>query len=383
MGHNVFRKPLVLITAGAMWCAPFALQAEEIQTLTDQNVISGTMNITFNTRTQLDNSGKFAENSPKLGIKDVYDINLSVAQTTEFNGKIERQPRVKIKLVGMEAQAGALFYDVDLAVLNPNNLSQKKKIGKWVGSAPAEVGVNSYSLDGGKALGSPLRMAVDTVGAVQGFSDEFGGQLIGKPDKSEGWKEKLTAFTFERTIGNKKVKIQAAKTNPVQFKNIKLAKGPLAIYPSTTVNGNMVYDYETSNWYVSGIRFKYNVNGKDYEDVVSGSIKWVEENNRADTGLGYYDLNLRFNEEQQTSASTEADAFSNMSDEEALFAVDTSIPALTGRIDFKDTFIPGAPELMPSASTITYGLHANKLTKQQIMNFFKLWMLAVGPVNDE
>jgi hypothetical protein len=28
-------------------------------------------------------------------------------------------------------------------------------------------------------------------------------------------------------------------------------------------------------------------------------------------------------------------------------------------------------------------LHANKLTKQQIMAFFKLWLICVGPTNDE
>ena len=34
-------------------------------------------------------------------------------------------------------------------------------------------------------------------------------------------------------------------------------------------------------------------------------------------------------------------------------------------------------------SGVTYNLNANKLTKQQVMNFFKLWMIAVGPTNDE
>ena len=32
---------------------------------------------------------------------------------------------------------------------------------------------------------------------------------------------------------------------------------------------------------------------------------------------------------------------------------------------------------------MTYHLDANKLTKQQIVNFFKLWMVCVGPTNDE
>jgi hypothetical protein len=39
--------------------------------------------------------------------------------------------------------------------------------------------------------------------------------------------------------------------------------------------------------------------------------------------------------------------------------------------------------VLPVASKVTYALNANKLTKQQIMAFFKLWLIAVGPTNDE
>ena len=38
---------------------------------------------------------------------------------------------------------------------------------------------------------------------------------------------------------------------------------------------------------------------------------------------------------------------------------------------------------LPPSSKVTYALNANKLTKQQIMNFFKLWVLGTGPINDE
>ena len=70
-----------------------------------------------------------------------------------------------------------------------------------------------------------------------------------------------------------------------------------------------------------------------------------------------------------------------MSDEDAFFAVDTSVPSLTGRIEYVDTFVGGGT--LPSASQVTYHLNANKLTKQQAVNFFKLWLIAVGPTNDE
>jgi hypothetical protein len=32
---------------------------------------------------------------------------------------------------------------------------------------------------------------------------------------------------------------------------------------------------------------------------------------------------------------------------------------------------------------VTFNLNANKLTKQQIMSFHKLWLVCVGPTNDE
>src|SRR5204863_4952264 len=97
---------------------------------------------------------------------------------------------------------------------------------------------------------------------------------------------------------------------------------------------------------------------------------------------GYYEFNLRFNEEKFKTASTEASAFDKLSEEDAFFAVDDRIPCLTGKVAYVDTF-SGGPDSPPASSKITYTLNANKLSKQQVMNFFKLWMLAVGPTNDE
>ena len=41
------------------------------------------------------------------------------------------------------------------------------------------------------------------------------------------------------------------------------------------------------------------------------------------------------------------------------------------------------PSEQPTSSKVTYALKANKLSKQQVMNFFKLWLVAIGPTNDE
>jgi hypothetical protein len=372
-------KPTTNYWLSMMLAGTLALPVWAAEELTENDIISGTMNITFKTRVSKDKSGKFAEGSPVLGVKDEYKVNMRVAKTTEFSGTVLRQPKVKIKFIGTEAQPAVLQYDLAMSVLNPKDLNQKKIVGKWVGIAPMNSSNNSFNFVGNKD--NELRITVDTMGNAQGFTDKFGGLLIGKQDKAENWQEKLTSFTFERVIGNKKVKLEAKKVDPMQFKDIELAKGPSTIYPHAIVNGRMDFDYQTGNWYLNNVRFKYNLDGKDVEDVISGTIKWIEDPQRATNGKGKYDFNVRFNEDKFAVQTNEADAFGNMNDEEAFFAVDNRVPSLTGQVDYLETMVVGSEA--PTASQITYHLNANKLTKQQVMNFYKLWMLAIGPINDE
>ncbi len=368
-----------LLLAALGLTTPSVAVAQEGETLTEDGVIAGTMNIDFRTRTSQDTSGDLADGSPAPGVQDIYNFALRVAKTTEFSGKIVRQPNLYTKTLHKRKQGAALGYDVVLSVLNPKDLTQKKAVGKWVGNVPIDTASGAYDLGGGKAEERPLRMAIDAVGQAQAFTDLFGGRLMGKAEK----KDNLAAYTFKRVIGDKTVQITVKRSDPMRFEGVQLGKGPAEIYPRTVVSGRLDYDYETGNWYTDGIRFKYQLNGKDHEDVVTGSIKWVEDPNRAATGKGHYEFNLRYNEEKNKPAAGEAAAFGQMKDEDAFFAVDNSVPALTGTIDYVDTMTPGKDEPTVTASQATYNLKANKLTKQQIMNFFKLWMVCVGPTNDE
>jgi hypothetical protein len=352
--------------AAAILCAPAALGADDKLTLED--VISGVMEIQFNTRTQLDENGQ-----PAKGVQDEYKLTLNVAKTTEFNGAIRRQPRLIRKVVGTEVQPAQLVYDVGLWVLNPTDLTQKRSVGKWVGSVPVDVNGN-YALGGSKD--SPLRIVVDAVGKAQAFRENFGGKLVGKPKEKRGG-----AMSFIRRVAGKEVKIEVKNSDPMRFDSLVLAAGPAASYPRTVVNGNLDYDYETGNWYTNGIRFRYTLDGADREDVVTGSIKWVEDPNRDQNGKGRYEFNLRFNEEKNSKSSSESDAFKTLSDEEAFFAVDLSIPSLTGTVEYDDTMMPDRG--VPGSSKIRYGLDAHNLTKQQVVNFFKLWIVCIGPTNDE
>lgn len=367
----------VFLLGGLLLSAPPPATAQAPETLTEDGVIAGTLEIDFKTRTSRDTSGELAEGSPALGVQDIYSFALRVAKTTEFSGKVVRQPNLYTKTLHSRKQGAALGFDVTLSVLNPKDLTQKKSVGKWVGNVPINTETGAYDLGGGKAEERPLRMAVDAVGQAQAFTDLFAGRLVGKAEKKEG----LAAYTYKRVVGEKTVEITVKRSDPMRFESLQLAKGPAEIYPRTLVTGRLDYDYETGNWYTDGIRFKYQLDGKDAEDVITGSIKWVEDPNRASNGKGRYEFNLRFNEEKNRPAPGEGAAFEKMKDEDAFFAVDNSMPTLTGTIDFVDTMIPGKD--LPTMSKVTYNLKANKLTKQQIMNFFKLWMVCVGPTNDE
>lgn len=375
---SLIRSMRVLMLS-ALVAMPGLVLAQEAETITEEGVIAGTMDINFRTRTSVDSSGDYKPGSPTPGVKDEYKFELAVAKTTEFAGRIERQPNIYTKIMTNKIQGAALYFDVALGVRNPRDLKQKKVVGKWVGTIPVDTQSGAYLLGGGKDLASssPLRIAVDAVGSAAAFSDSFEGRMMGKAEKKEG----LAAYTYKRIVGGKTFEVKVQKSDPMRFENVVLAKGPAEIYPRTSVSGRLDYDYETGNWYTDGLRFQYVLNGKEHEDIVTGSIKWVEDPNRETNGKGFYDFNLRFNEEKNKTAKGEGSAFEGMSEEDAFFAVDDSIPCLTGTIDYVDSFGSGGEA--PVSSKITYKLNANKLTKQQVMNFFKLWMIGVGPTNDE
>lgn len=360
------RLALTSVVSGALAFSAFG-QAQEI---TENGVIKGTMEIDFPTRYQLDSDG-----SPKKGVKDAYKLDLNVAKTMQYSGVVYRVPRLTkdSAIIGeRETQGNQLEYSVDLIVINPNDPTQKKAVGKWVGVVPID-GNGVYDLAGTEK--SAHRVQVDAMGKASAFTEKFGGMLTGKPRE----RKESKAIEFVRKIANKEVKVSVTNSDPMRFDNVVLAMGPAAIYPKTIVQGSLDYDYDTGNWLTSGLKFRYNLDGKDYEDVVTGTIKWVEDPSRATNGKGRYEFNLRFNEAKHAAASTEADAFAAMSDEEAFFAVDNSIPALTGTIEYVDQM----SDERVTQSKVTYNLNANKLTKQQIVNFFKLWIIGIGPINDE
>ncbi len=371
---RLFTRVAVGAAALAWTVLPALAQSEPI---TEENIVTGTMDIDFGTRTHQDTTGDLKAGSPALGASDKYKLVLSVAKTTEFAGEITRLPNLYSSILQSRKQEAQLGFSIDLSVLNPKDTKQKKTVGKWVGMIPIDPASGAYDLSGGRAKERPLRIAIDAVGAAKAFTDEFTGRLMGKAEK----KDNLASYTYKRLVGDKTVEVVVKQTDPMRFENLVLAKGPAEVYPRCIVSGRLDFDYETGNWLTDGIRFRYSVDGKEIEDTVTGSIKWIEDPDRKANGKGYYDFNLRWNEDKNKGASDESAAFQKMSAEEAFFAVDRSVPCMTGRISYQDTFVGGGET--PATSKVTYNLNANKLTKQQVVNFVKLWLVCTGPINDE
>jgi hypothetical protein len=328
--------------------------------------ITGTMEINYVTRQPqgMDDNGK-----PKKGVQDQYKLDLTVNGNNQFQGTILRQPRIR-NAVYMTTQQPRYDYSINLFVSLKDGT--KPNVGSWVGPMQVDEKSGAFILDaeGDRAL----RMNIT---AGSGFTDAYGGRFFGKAaDKS-----KLSWDTITRTVNGKTIE-KKFEADPMRFEGVRLAKGPNPKqYQNCTVTGELSYDRETANYYAKGLRFVYQTpDNKQVEDVVTGTIKWVEDPNRKSNGKGYYEFNLRYNEDKSKPAQTDDQAFGGKGDDDLFFAVDKSIPALTGHVEYVDQMSGGDTV---TSSKVTYKLVGSNLTNQQVMNFAKLWLIAVGPTNDE
>jgi hypothetical protein len=205
----------------ALAAAPALGQAAE--QITEQNFIAGSMDIDFGTRTNLDRSGDLKEGSAAIGAKDTYKFQINVAKTTEFAGSITRQPNLYTKNLGRRKQDAQLAFDVNLSVLNPKDIKQKKTVGKWVGLVPIDTASGAFDLAGGRSAERPLRMAIDTVGKQAGFTRHVPRKLVGKAEK----KDSLAAYTFKRVVGDKTYTINVkVKNRPDALREHRPGQGP-------------------------------------------------------------------------------------------------------------------------------------------------------------
>lgn len=323
--------------------------------------VKGDLSIRYNTRTQLDGD------KPKAGVTDVYTMNVMVANSAVFKGSIQHLPFVSNTLA--KNQLGRLTYELDLDVVNPNNVAQTRNIGRIFGFAPIDE-KNIYRFTDGS-----VKVAVFGMGAAKGFESKFNGLALGKPPANSGFsKIKQDAV---RLVSGKGGAITLTKYDKMSFENHTLPAGPVQIYPETTVNGSLFYDYGRSAWHFHNVTLTYSFDGRRNVDILTGSIRWIEHPNRKANGEGRYEVDIRVNE----PLPAEGAVFAATTDESAFFAADDSNPALTGGMFYKDSVTPGGNVV---ASNVQIDLKSNRLTKQQVMNLAKLLILSgIVPINAE
>ncbi|MFO0982297.1 MAG: hypothetical protein U1E76_11270 [Planctomycetota bacterium] len=341
--------------------------------ITKDGVVTGTVQITFGTRSDVDKDG-----NPNKGAQDVYKFDLKALDVTTITGSVYRRPR--IKSWGLTQQDAGLRFDLNYSTINKDKPTDPPKLtAKLGGVVPLDVSKGTYILDGNKD--SPLRLDASAVKA--GAVDNFRGIIQGKSPDKKSLKEMVLKFTTGGTGKSFTVK----KADPLYFNGITLAAGPYGYLLQTTVNGALVYNYDSGSYLTNDLTFVSSGGGKDETDRVQGTIAWIKDKDYASNGKSYYDFNLKFNEDKLGKKTDESAVFAAADDESAIFAVDNSVPSLTGRVAYEDqgdrVDDEGETVIIPKTSKVTYQLNANKLTKRQIHNFLKLWILISGPTNDE
>lgn len=329
---------------------------------TNKTFVKGTMDIKFNSRASPD----------KEAVSDRYTMNLNISDSAVFRGSIDSTPLIT-GMFDRVIQPAVLSYNLECDVVNPANPAQTKNVGKLYGLVPIEPS-GLYKFGNGT-----LKVSVAAIGRAQGFESRFGGTAQGKPllkSQSLLSKMKNEALSISRSVQGKTVAIPVKKYDRMTFAGHVIGAGPVQYYPEATVNGSMIYDYDRSVWFFQNVTVAYSVDGKQLSDKLTGNIRWVESPQRKRTGEGQYEFDVRVNE----TPPSEANVFAGPSDEAAFFQTDETISALTGTMKYKDTF---AGETV-TASVVVVDLTGNKLTRQQMMNLFKLILLScIVPVNAE
>ncbi len=347
-----------------IWCFPSLAQTNPPAAPAAPLSIKGTLEIKYASR---------QSSPPPKGVKDIYTISVNVANSALFHGTITDTPQLIEGWISKTiTQPRVLNYDLACDVINPKNPAQTRNVGRLLGSVPI-ITDGSYLYDKGT-----LEMNVLPMGSAGGFSSKFSGVAAGKPlVRPANWLENLKRETINitRSVNGKTTTIGLRKYDKMEFRQHVLAAGPVQIYQSVTVNGDLLYDYDKYSWFLNNLTMQYADNGVVKIDRIGGTIRWVESPQRKINGEGEYQFDVRLNEPPPSAAAIFE---SKASDESAFFETDSTIPALTGTMKYKDT-LRGETTLN---SSVTINLAGNNVTKQQAMALFKLLILsAVVPMN--
>lgn len=326
------------------------------------NKVIGTLEINYNSRVT-------------AGKSDTYKMDITVCNSARFYGGITNRPIV-VGTFGGVSQESALTYGLVCDVINPENVAQMKPCGRLYGRVPVSMN-GEYNFTGGD-----MTISVVAMNRAPSFDSRFGGTALGRPlIKKKGFFEAAAeSINLSKLVNGKPVTLKVSKYDKMQFNQHVLAAGPVSegTYPSSTVNGEMLYDYNNAAWHFRGLSVVYQVKDRMMADRLTGNIRWVESANRKTSGEGYYEFDVRVNE----PPVAESAAFSGATtSESSFFEVDNNVAALTGQMRYKDAMSTTGNVL---ASGVKVDLTGNKLNKLQIMNLCKLILIsAIVPLNAE
>ncbi len=344
--------------------------------------IRGDMQINFNSKV-----------NPGPTAKDVYTLNINVCNSGGFHGTITDTPLIMGGYITKAVtRPRSLYYDLSCDVMNPKTGQViGKNISHLCGRVP--IGLDGvYNYNSGDLQFSVLDKRA-------GSDSKFSGLAAGKPlNRPEDWftKVKLAPVYITRQINGKKQQVVVTKYDKMEFQQLTLAAGPIPMYQTATANGELYYDYKKEEWFIKEVNVNYSIpapDGSGYVpkvDRLTGTIRWMPDAHRATSGLGQYVFDVRVNEPipNEMSASSAA-----VSDEAAFTEVDTSVPALTGSMSYKDSFKQGTVDAVNDptgknattlTSAVTIDLSGNGITKQETMILGKMLIfVSVVPVNSD
>lgn len=331
--------------------------------------VKGNMEIKYNTHQQP---------AGTKGIQDDYDINLNVANSVLFHGRMTDRPQIVDGWISKTVvQPRSLKYDVSCDIMNPKNPAQVKKN---VSTLTGFVNIaNSGEYNYGDGLGFSVldRMA--------GSDSKFSGVAAGKPlILPKDWMTRFRqTISITRTVNGKVTKLDLKQYDKMEFRSLVLAAGPIPMYSDSTINGEMLYDYGKKTWFFNNISASYSSVSASGENIIksdhiTGTIRWVEDENRKANGKGEYQFDVRVNE----PIANESAAFGAVAstDESAFFSTDASAPGLTGTMKYQDT-LKGDVTM---ASQVSIDLNGNSISKQQLMVLTKIVIfVSVIPMNSD
>lgn len=314
------------------------------------------------------------------------------AQTFQVNGTIKRMPSLASKLnkLGInflgKTQEPSLEYDLKMSVL----IGAEQKPSPAVGFV---TGLMVVDKDGKFVLGdakSNLSFSNKIAKAPLDAKNTFKGTIVGKQGEDK------TYFTEIKTkVKGKDRVFKSQKSDPMKFQNLTLAAGLTpGAFPSSLVNGALIYDYATDTWNAQDLIISYTMNNAPVVDRLTGTIGWEEDPQYEQNHKSTYTFNLVYAKEGAPEAAASDLVAANNEAElsvEDLLAPDYQTASILGTVTFDDSVghtekdENGEDTWVPEVSKIEWDVKATKkVSPQQIMNVFKLvGLVGIGPFFDE